>query len=189
MNINLILTGGTVGSATDGNGIINTDTKVASDMLIDDFFDRHPEYRGTVEFDVTAPLDLLSENLNLGHWNILVDHLIHINLKKSDGVIITHGTDTLAFTANLMSLLLYGIDVPVFIVASSKPLTDKILEGSVKKHKPKVLDIPGLEASDAPEPPDYLEHFNRAMCRRTFPVCRTCFMRLRTGWRKQAVCI
>jgi hypothetical protein len=40
-----------------------------------------------------------------------------------------------------------------------KPLSEKILEGSVKKHKPKVLDIPNLDDADIPEPPEYLPMF------------------------------
>ena len=37
-----------------------------------------------------------------------------------------------------------------------KSLVDKIFEGTEKKHKPKVLNIPELEDVPAPEPPDFM---------------------------------
>ncbi len=69
-----------------------------------------------------------------------------------------------------------------------KPLTDKILEGSVKKHKPKVLDLPGLEASDAPEPPDYLEHFNSGDVSEDIPSMQNVFYEV-TDWLEKTGCL
>ena len=39
-----------------------------------------------------------------------------------------------------------------------KSLSDKIYEGTDKKHKPKVLDIPSVDDIPAPEAPDFLRH-------------------------------
>jgi hypothetical protein len=42
-----------------------------------------------------------------------------------------------------------------------KPLHQKILEGTTKKHKPKVLDMPSLEdAFEILKPPDYMEYYS-----------------------------
>jgi len=129
MKIELILTGGTIGSTADKNDVIDTNPEVTASMLIDDLYDRHPSYRKSVTFNASQPIDLLSENLRLSHWNDLIEHLKKVDTKKSRGIIITHGTDTLAFTANLLAVLFYGIDIPVFLISSSKPLTEKNATG------------------------------------------------------------
>ena len=41
-----------------------------------------------------------------------------------------------------------------------KLLVDKIFEGTLKKHKAKVLDIPDLADLPDPEPPEYLKNYN-----------------------------
>ncbi len=129
MKIELILTGGTIGSTYNENNIIDIDTVMASNKLITNLFELKPEYKGKIEFNISRPIDLLSENLNFDHWNALIEHLKSIDMSISHGIIITHGTDTLAFTANLMSLLFDGIDVPVFLVSSAKPLTNENANG------------------------------------------------------------
>lgn len=43
-------------------------------------------------------------------------------LKLSDGVVITHGTDTMAYTASALSFMLAGVPKPVILTGSQLPL-------------------------------------------------------------------
>ena len=147
MKIDLILTGGTIGSEAGKDSVIDTDSDAALSRLIDDLYRKHPEYKEKIDFQISAPIDLLSENLSLDHWNDLIEHLKNIDFKDSDGVIITHGTDTLAFTANLLALLFFGTDIPVFLVSSSKPLTDANANGYDHFNKSVDLLMEGIKPS------------------------------------------
>jgi len=42
--------------------------------------------------------------------------------KQADAIVIIHGTDTLAYTSSALVFLLQGIDIPVIITGSQKPL-------------------------------------------------------------------
>lgn len=46
-------------------------------------------------------------------------------LPKYDGVVITHGTDTMSETSNLLSFLLQDLNKPIVITGSMKPLEEK----------------------------------------------------------------
>ena len=41
-----------------------------------------------------------------------------------DGAVVTHGTDTLAYTASALSFLLPGLDRPVVLTGSQRPLKE-----------------------------------------------------------------
>ena len=62
------------------------------------------------------PLSILSENLTVDHWNRLLDTLrpvLREGRAAYEGIILTHGTDTLAYTAALLDQLLAGTPLPV----------------------------------------------------------------------------
>lgn len=147
MKFDLILTGGTIGSEAGPDSIIDTNSDIAVHNLITGVYDKHPDYEEKISFDISKPVDLLSENLNLNHWNDLIVHLKNIDLDDSDGIIITHGTDTLAFTANLLALLFFGTDIPVFLVSSAKPLTDPDANGYDNFNKAVELLMEGIKPS------------------------------------------
>ena len=63
-------------------------------------------------------------------WNILLYELRKINFNDYDGIIIAHGTDTLAYTTNMLSIMLSGIDIPVVMVSSNYILSDDRANGN-----------------------------------------------------------
>lgn len=146
MKIELILTGGTIGSSAGSENVLRTDTSTKSNALIDNLFESQQSYEELIDFNISMPLDLLSENLTFAHWNKLINHIKTIDFSKTDGLIITHGSDTLAFTANLLALLFDGIDIPVFVVASAKPLTDKNANGYINFKKAVDMIIEGTSS-------------------------------------------
>ena len=129
MNINLVLTGGTIGSSLNDEDALETYTEMMQSVLINDVFEKRSHYKDLVSFSVSNPIDTLSENMTFEKLNSLIDHIRGMDLNDTDAVIVTHGTDTLAYTANLLSLLLMGVDIPVFIISSGKPLSKKEANG------------------------------------------------------------
>ncbi|WP_048149205.1 asparaginase [Palaeococcus ferrophilus] len=45
--------------------------------------------------------------------------------EEYDGVVITHGTDTLAYTASMLTFMLPGMDIPVVLTGSMRPITEE----------------------------------------------------------------
>lgn len=116
----VIFTGGTIGSAVSGNTVnLNIETR---SKLIALYRER---YGNSISFDELHPLNILSENVQPSDLEKMADCLRGVDLSKYDGVIITHGTDTLNFTANLFSQIFCDISVPVVFVSALFPLDDK----------------------------------------------------------------
>ena len=60
--------------------------------------------------------------MTVTHWNTLIGALKGYDLSRYDGVILLHGTDTLAYTASLLSLLMAGTPIPVILVSAQLPI-------------------------------------------------------------------
>lgn len=118
MKILIVLTGGTIGSTVSNSVIDVTDSSVY--RLIDMYNKR---YNNDVEFEVHKPINILSENLDLQHWNILCKFLSDIDYSNYDGIIITHGSDTLPYTSALIGYCFNTIDIPIVITASNYELS------------------------------------------------------------------
>ncbi|PPD40767.1 MAG: L-asparaginase [Methylobacter sp.] len=122
----LVFTGGTIGSTVTA-GTINT-SSIAPYALLQQFQQQYPN-AGDVNFTPIAPLNLLSENLVPADWTALIAAIEAANPGQFDGIIITHGTDTLAFTAAALSCYFHALDIPVLLVSSDYPLADPRANG------------------------------------------------------------
>lgn len=122
----LVSTGGTIGS-TLSFGTIDTDASARLRLmdLLASCYPRHREF----EFHPIQPLELLSENLVPSVWEQLVAAVEIQPLSQFDGIIITHGTDTLSFTAAALSFCWHSLPLPVLLVASDYPLEDSRANG------------------------------------------------------------
>ena len=119
----LVLTGGTIGSVCADH--VRGLTDDSPYLLLRELNRQCPAY-GDSAFDVTEPLRLLSENLTPSHWVALYQALSQADLTPYDGVIITHGSDTLAYTAAAMGMLLRHLPVPVVLIAADRPADDPL---------------------------------------------------------------
>ena len=112
-NILLILTGGTIGSI-DNNGIIGT--KKGKCRILE----LASPYLGEFHFDVKQPMNILSENLSASHWESLVSFILSADLSSYDGIIITHGSDTLSYTSSMIGLTLHKLGIPIVLTAADR---------------------------------------------------------------------
>ena len=129
MKILLLMTGGTICTRVNPRGHLSSDTGAAVPVLVD-----HLKKNGFpgAKFDVLPVLDTLSENMTFAKLNTLLDafRTAKSRVEASDGVIIAHGTDTLAYTSSLLSLALAGYtEKPIFLVSSDRTLSDPMANG------------------------------------------------------------
>jgi L-asparaginase/Glu-tRNA(Gln) amidotransferase subunit D len=115
----LVFTGGTIGSAATG-GTINTSSNAAFKLL--QLFEEHYPDHAAVHFDTLQPIQILSENLAPDAWKIIIEAIESAQPDKYDGIIVTHGTDTLAYTAAALGLYFHALAKPVLLVSSDYPL-------------------------------------------------------------------
>ncbi|MGI6752633.1 MAG: asparaginase domain-containing protein [Anaerovoracaceae bacterium] len=128
MKILVIFTGGTIGCGVpDEEGVMGIGD--GRYYLIEHFEKQRKSGEGDVEFVTLEPLRTLSENLTIDKWNVLIETMQKSSIEDFDGVIITHGTDTLAWTAALFDRLLLGIKKPVVFVGADYNLYDKRSNG------------------------------------------------------------
>ncbi len=117
----LILTGGTICSFENADGKRDVYAESAKYKIITEFR-RSVSPFCDIAFDTVMPLDTLSENMTLQKWNILLDELRKVESEKYKGIIILHGTDTLAYSASLLSLVMSEKNLPVCLVSSHSPI-------------------------------------------------------------------
>ena len=123
----MILTGGTICSKTAPDGSRRSDVGTAVTLLEKGYRNAHPF--GDLHFDVTMPMNSLSEDLTPEDWRTLLRSVAEIDCQAVSGIIIAHGTDTLDQTAAMLSAALLGIGVPVILVSAIAPLTDRQTNG------------------------------------------------------------
>ena len=109
--ITYILTGGTIGSSIGEDGIARPTADVSS-MIGDDS-------------QLRVPYNILSENLDGKHLNLLMEETAAVIKEgECEGIIITHGSDTLQYSAAMLDLVFGGVDLPIVLVAANYVLTD-----------------------------------------------------------------
>ena len=55
----------------------------------------------------------------------MIHEINNIDTALYSGVILTHGSDTLAYTSALLGMYFRHFDIPLFIIASNKPIGEK----------------------------------------------------------------
>lgn len=127
-----IFLGGTICCSVkniEGEKVRDIDTKSAKSILINNFLKENPTYsKMGEELFYVSFLDesILSENMTVNNWISIVKHLKSFDLNDFSGVIILHGTDTLAFTSAFLWEALGNINIPVFLVSGNRPPNDKL---------------------------------------------------------------
>lgn len=127
-NIKLLLTGGTIASAVTENGIIPCSSD-NEPLLLNEFKNNYNNLNLNIKFSCETILNKLSENMELSDWEKILFYLKANSFSKYDGIIIAHGTDTLGFFANMLSVFEKDLP-PVYIVSSDKVLTDETSNGN-----------------------------------------------------------
>ena len=124
MKILFLFTGGTIGSTVSGDTIA-TDSKKPY-LLLEAY---RKAYGLTVEYDTAEPYTALSENNTGATLRRLCESVGEYLDSGYDGIIITHGTDTLQYSAAALSYAFADIKIPVCLVSSNMPIEKKGANG------------------------------------------------------------
>lgn len=129
MKISVIFTGGTIGSTVEEEYIsLDADSYRLLHMYRDSY-----DTSG-LQFETESPFSILSENLSLEQALQLARIIKDPAKKTSDAIILTHGTDTLQYTASLLEWMCTDVKIPVFLVSSNLILDDPDSNGLINFH-------------------------------------------------------
>ena len=114
--LSLVATGGTIVSKVDySTGGVSALTKP------EDLVKQFPDLLEACELNkIVSPFTVMSEDISPGQW-VELAKAVHSELKNSEGVLVTHGTDTLGFTAAALSFMLSTHKTVVLVGAQRSP--------------------------------------------------------------------
>lgn len=108
--------GGTISGTTSDGEISAGDEKILKTMIASDLAGEH------ISFERITTDRLLSEEIQPADWAALIHAIAQrIASGTANGIVITHGTDTLAYTAPLIYWLFADSPVPIVFTASNAP--------------------------------------------------------------------
>ncbi|PIE01685.1 MAG: hypothetical protein CSA81_10455 [Acidobacteria bacterium] len=115
--VKILYTGGTLGMSSSKSG------ELVPGEALADLSRWVPELAKLVDIDVDIIANMDSSLIQPELWLDLAEHVKDAqNDEKTDGIVILHGTDTLAFTASMLSFLIPDLQIPVVLTGSQKPL-------------------------------------------------------------------
>ncbi len=129
----IMSTGGTIASRVDYRT-----GAVRSAISASDLYGVVPELSDVARVDTEIVYSIYSENLTQQNWSELAQKVADRIAQGVDGVVIAHGTDTMAYTSAALSFALQNLPVPVILVgaqrSSDRPSSDAAtnLIGAVK---------------------------------------------------------
>ncbi len=125
-HVTLLSTGGTIVSKID------YETGAVTPALdVDEILEWIPELMDIAYIDSREVMSILSENMEPRYWEKIAYEIYRELEKGVDGIVIGHGTDTMAYTAAAMAFAIRNKPVPIVFVgsqrSSDRPSTDSVL--------------------------------------------------------------
>ena len=119
-HILLLTTGGTIASMPGGEGLEPRRSEVLEREL--------QQLRTYYDITVRDVMCLDSSNIRPEEWKQIATEIFN-NRQGFDGIVVSHGTDTMAYTASAVTFMLPDIDLPVVFTGSQLPLADVLSDG------------------------------------------------------------
>ena len=116
----LLSTGGTIASRPGSDGL---EPGLSGEELIASLGD----LKGRFDVHVRQILNLDSSNIQAEEWQLMA-RSVYASLPDYDGIIITHGTDTMAYTASMLCFMLQGLRKPVVLTGSQIPMENMLTD-------------------------------------------------------------
>lgn len=111
----MLATGGTIASCDGGHGL---SPSISSEEILCHV----PEIGVFCLVDAIQLMNLDSTNMAPAHW-LRISAAIREHYSRYDGFVITHGTDTMAYTAAALSYLIQNSPKPIVITGSQKSIS------------------------------------------------------------------
>lgn len=116
----LLTTGGTIAAR---GGEMGLQPQLASSGLLQYMSELNSFY----DIDTKDILNLDSSNIQAEEWQTIA-RAVYENLDNYDGIIITHGTDTMAYTSSMLSFMLQNLNKPVVLTGSQMPIENLLTD-------------------------------------------------------------
>ena len=116
----IINTGGTLSYVARQHGL-------APGLTTDSMLKELHIVAGEAELSTLEFSSLDSANIFPEDWAELA-RLISENRKRADGIVVIHGTDTLAYTSSMLSFMLQNIQIPVVITGSQLSISNPVAD-------------------------------------------------------------
>jgi L-asparaginase len=123
----LITTGGTITAMDTGDGLAPSlppehSAEAAGRGSPPAEILRHvPEIKSFCDVEAMQIMNIDSSNIQPENW-LLISRTIRDHYDLFDGFVITHGTDTMAYTASALSYLIQNPQKPIVLTGSQKPI-------------------------------------------------------------------
>ncbi len=135
----ILHTGGTLGMSARRPSALQPDT------YTHEILSRVPELAALARVDTRILCNLDSSDVGPEEWSALADEVAAARAGH-DGVVVIHGTDTMAYTASALSFALVGLDKPVVLTGSQRPLGE--IRSDARRN---LVDAVDLATRDLPE--------------------------------------
>lgn len=112
----MIATGGTIASVDEGHGL-------TPGMTAEQLVAHVPQIAGLCQLDCLQLCNVDSTNVTPAHW-LRIARAVAENYDSYDAFVVTHGTDTLAYTAAGLSYLVQDSPKPIVVTGSQLPMGD-----------------------------------------------------------------
>lgn len=122
-NILLLTTGGTIACVETNEGLAPA---LSGEWLLK----KIPEIKSKCNVTVKQILNIDSSNMSSSDWKI-ISEAIYEGLKEFDGIVITHGTDTMSYTTAIVSFMIKNVNKPVVFTGSQRPIEFKGSDGVI----------------------------------------------------------
>ncbi len=109
----LISTGGTIACVPTENGL-------SPELTANDLVKLVGCESEEVQISCTDLFSMDSSNIQPEEWCIIAE-AIRERAQICDGIVLTHGTDTMAYTSSMLSFILRGIPIPVVLTGAQYP--------------------------------------------------------------------
>ncbi len=113
--ISILHTGGTIASKVDyETGAVNA--RFTPEEIVGMF----PELKEIANVRSKLVRNMASDDMRFDHYNILAEEVKKEIKTGADGIVITHGTDTLHYTSAALSFMLENVPIPVILVGAQR---------------------------------------------------------------------
>ena len=156
-SILIIYTGGTFGMVLDEAGSLIP-------FNFGKVVERVPELKSlnTKLTVISFPKPIDSSNINTEDWKSLC-YIIEENYHQYDGFVILHGTDTMAYTASILSFMLQGLNKPVILTGAQMPIGS--VRSDARENLITALEIAASEERGVPTVSEVCIYFNFILLR------------------------
>ncbi|TVP44768.1 MAG: asparaginase [Mongoliibacter sp.] len=153
----IIYTGGTLGMAYDRTGAL---VPFNFGQILEKIPNLTNMNIAITVISFPEPID--SSNVNLHHW-VDMAYIIHENYDSYDGFVILHGTDTMAYSASMLSFMLKGLSKPVVFTGAQLPISE--MRSDARENLMTALEIATSKANGKPIVPEVCIFFNHMLLR------------------------